>query len=261
MVIKWIEDYYSTNLKEKVTVYGIASDRQRDTGLARARFTWAFTSSAFRAGLVDINIYERELISSFNSLDFAQDPEALCDKADAEIALNSSIRDQITVLLQSRDLASLHSMRWRYLSLALEDLSAASKLSNAQNLGRVHSRRGDCEVLRYQLGQELTRYDHAFRSTSILLKNAETYYRGAAGCFRSEGASEEEREAIIKEAIVAGLSGDVQKFQLVFREAKEGTSDLRVIIADMEDEGLLSQENTALIASSFLEHHETSRSS
>jgi tetratricopeptide (TPR) repeat protein len=260
-LIKWIEDYYSTNLKEKVTVYGAASGRQRDTGLARARFTWAFANSAFRAGLVDINTYERELVSSFTSLDFAQDPEALCDKADAEIAVNSSIKDQLSILRQSRDLPSLNNMRWRYLSLALEDLSAASKLANAQNLGRVHSRRGDCEALRYQLGQELTRHGHAFRSTSVLLKNAETYYRGAAGFFRSEGASEEEREAITKEAIVAGLLGDVEKLQPIFREAKEGKSDLRVTIADMEDEGLLSQENAALIASSFRENHETSRSS
>lgn len=246
-----IEGYYSSNLKDKVMVYGGASARQSETWLARSRFTCALTDAAFRLGLVDVSRYERELSSSFTWPDFATDPQALCDKADAEVALSSSIGVQLPMLLQSRDLASLNDIRWRSLSLALDDLTAASKIPNVQNLARVHLRRGDCEVLRYQLGQEPTRYDRAFRSASVLIKNAATYYRGAAGFSRSEGATEEEREAIMKEAIAESLSGDLEKIQRIGREKEKTGTALFEIVEDMEEEGLLSNEDAVSITELF----------
>lgn len=250
---KRLEEYYSSNLKDKVMVYAGASARQRETWLTRGRFTCALTDAAFRLGLVDITSYERELISTFASLDFSKDPQALCDKADAEVALNLSIGLQLSVLLQSQDLASLNGMRWRILTSALDDLTAASKMKipNVHNLAGIHLRRGDCELLRYQLGQEPTRYDRAVRSTTVLIKNAGTYYRGAAGFFRNEGATEEEREAIMKEAIAGILSGSSEQLQRIVREREEPESALMEMVEDMKEEGLLSNENVASITELF----------
>lgn len=242
-----IEGYYSGTLKDKVMVYGGASARQSETWLARSRFICALTDAAFRLDLVDVSHYERELGSSFTWPGFATDPQALCDKADAEIAFSSSIGVRLPTLLQSRDLASLNSTRWRILSLALDDLTAASKIPSVHNLARVHLRRGDCELLRYQLGQKPMQYDRAFRSASVLIKNAGTYYRGAEGYYRSEGAADEEREAIMKNAIVESISGDMEKLQLILSERKMPGTALLEIIEEMEEEGLLSNEETVSI--------------
>ena len=240
--IQRIEEYYSGNLKDKVMLYGDASGRQHETWLAKARFTCTLNDAAFRLGLVDITGYERELRSSFTWPGLANDPRALCDKADAEVALSSSIGVQLSMLLQSQNLESLNSLRWRYLSFALDDLAAAAKIPNVQNLARVHLRRGDCELLRYQLGREPTCYDRAFRSASVLIKNAGTYYRGAAGLSRSQGEPDEEREATMKEAIAAGLSGDLDKLQGNLRGGGEEAKRAALLetVEDMKEEGLLS---------------------
>lgn len=245
--VRWIEEYYSSNLKDKIMIFAAASARQSDTWLVRSRFICALTDVAFRLGLADVSSYEKELSSSFSWPDFATDPQALCDKADAEVAFSSSIGVCLPMLIQLQDLESLNGIRWRSLSLALNDLTTASKISNVHNLARVHLRRGDCELLRYQLGQEPTRYDRAFRSASVLIKNAGTYYRGAAGYSRIEAAPEEEREAIIKDAIAASLSGDLKKLQHILSKREIPRTALLEIVEEMKEEGLLSNGDTVSI--------------
>ena len=242
-----IEAYYSSTLKDKVLVCGGASARQNEVWLARSRFICALTDAAFRLGLVDVSSYETELRSSFTWPDFATNPRALCEKADAEVAFSSSIGAQLSILLQLRDLASLSDIRWRSLSLALNDLNSASKIPNVNNLARVHLRRGDCELLRYQLGQEPTRYDRALRSGSLLVKNAGTYYRGAAGYSRIEGASEDEREAIMKDAIAASLSGEYEKLHHILSKREMPGVALFEIAEEMKEEGLLSSQDIVSI--------------
>lgn len=243
---QWVKEYYDGNLRDKIMVYTGASERKRETLLARARFTSALTDVAFRLALIDITTYERELNTFFSFFDVADNPQALCDKADAEITLSSSIGIQLPLLLQSQDLASLNGMRWKYLSLALDDLTTAAKLPDVQNVARVHLRRGDCEMLRYQLGQAPTHYDRAFKSASVLIMNAGTYYRGAAGF--SKGSIEDEREAIIKEAIIRSLSGDMDKLEPIRRGSEEVKSALAEVVAEMKEEGLLSNEAATAIA-------------
>ena len=245
--VRWIEEYYSSNLKDKIMVFAAASARESETWLVRSRFTCALADVSFRLGIVDVSRYEKELRSSFTWPDFATDPRALCDKADAEVAFSSSIGFCLPVLLQSQDLAGLNGIRWRSLNSALNDLTTASKISNVHNLARVHLRRGDCELLRYQLGQDPYHYDRAFRSASVLLKNAGTYYRGAAGYSRIEAAPEEEREAIIKDAIAASLSGDSEKLQNIISKREMPRTALLENVEEMKEEGLLSNEDIVSI--------------
>lgn len=247
--VRWIEEYYSSNLKDKTMVFAAASARQSETWLVRSRFTCALADVSFRLSVVDVSSYEKELRSSFTwpDFDFATDPRALCDKADAEVAFSSSIGFCLPVLLQSQDLASLNGIRWRSLSSALDDLTTASKISKVHNLARVHLRRGDCELLRYQLGQDPTRYDRAIQSASILIKNAGTYYRGAAGYARIEAAPEEEREAIIKDAIVASFSGNSEKLKNIISKREMPGAAVLEHVEEMTEEGILSNEDSVSI--------------
>lgn len=245
--ISWIEEYYSSSLNDKIMIYAGASARQNEIWLVRSRFVCARTDAAFRLGLVDISSYENEISSSFTWPNFATDPRALCDKADAEVAFSSSIGVRLPMLLQLRDMESLNVLRWKSLSLALNNLTTASEIPNVHNLARVHLRRGDCELLRYQLGQEPMRYDRALRSASVLIKNAGTYYRGAAGYSRSEGAPEEECEAIMKDAIAACLSGDSSKVQQILSKRELPGTALLELVEEMKEEGLLSNEDTVSI--------------
>lgn len=114
--------------------------------------------------------------------------------------------------MQESDAAS-NVVRWKHLTRALDSLTAASKLPSAKNLPRIHFRRGDCEMHRRSLGSAPSAYDIAVKSAPTLLKNAEIFYRGAAKVANVEATHEEEVEASTKEAVVAGLSGSLNRLQ------------------------------------------------
>ena len=91
---------------------------------------------------------------------------------------------------------------WTHITTALDSLTAASKLRDAQNLSRIHLRRGDCELLRLSLGEQPLKYELAIKSATILLQNAGLYYRMAGRQAGSDGAGakEEGQEAYVKGA-------------------------------------------------------------
>ena len=237
--LAWIEEYYRTELQGKIDSYTNETDRKHEVALSKANFISSISDAAFRAGKLDRLTYERELTAAFShhDLDLNKDPQGLCDKADAHLSFNSSIQQEEQ---QANDLAQTGSICWKHITKALDSLTAASKLPDAQNLPRIHLRRGDCELLRLHLGEEPLRYDLAIKSASTLLKNAEVYFRGAAALARSsEDAAEELKEAEIKEAIVMALADDSQKLSLLI---KAQWKEIGAIITEMKDEGLLGDE-------------------
>jgi hypothetical protein len=109
------------------------------------------------------------------------------------------------------------SHRWKALSLALQSFTSASKLPETElsplfNLPKIHLKRGDCEVLRFQLGQSDGRgevYEPAVTNAPVLLKNAAKFYAGAeANARHLAGLDDEVSEAVFKGAMVKGLQGD-----------------------------------------------------
>lgn len=69
---------------------------------------------------------------------------------------------------------------------------------------------------------------------ATLLRNAQTYYRGAAALARREGSGDEERDGTCKEAIAAAIEGQKEKLaQLKSTAPKE----LLVVAEDMVEEG------------------------
>ena len=240
----WIEEYFSNMLKEKVELLATNTNKAQEAALAKAKFITAFADVSFHHGQLDMLEYERELTAAFGpTLDLARSAPGLCDRADAEITFQTSIGAPETMAHSSAaDIARLNGIRWKHITRALEDLTAASKLPDAENLPRIHLRRGDCELLRYRLGRGSNPYEPAEKSSRTLIMNAEIYYRGASGLARNTGAEAEQQEASIKEAIVARVSGNGDRLKVLFRTQKQAVCET---IEDMREESLLSSEDIA----------------
>jgi hypothetical protein len=239
--LRWIEKYYRM-LKEKLTCLR-DTERVQEECLANAKFMAAFADASFRRGQLDILEYERKLAAAFDaSLDLTNHPEGLCDQADAEITFNTSIRvsAQLSTQLSETDSTRLNEIRWGHITKALDGLTAASKLPNAENLPRIYLRRGDCELLRYRLGHGPHPHGIAAKSAPTLLKNAEVYYRGAAGFARHAGVDEEEWEALVKEAVAASLAGNSMKLQGLWKAKEKAVLE---IVMEMQEENLLYGED------------------
>ena len=231
-------------------LYVDGSSRRHEAALAQAKFTCALSDAAFRGGRLDLPTYEKELNAAFTTqdLDMSNDPHSLCDKADAELAFTASVQNALQHV-QATELAQISSICWKHITKALDSLTTASKLPNAQNLPRIHLRRGDCELLRLHLGDAPQNYDLAIKSAPILLKNAEVYFRGAAILAKKDaGTEEEQKEAEVKQSIVAGLAGDTEKLSLLVRTGRDLVES---IAEEMRDDGLLGEESLKKIGSMF----------
>lgn len=248
--LDWIEEYYRATIRETIDFYGLSTDATRNEEIAHktANFACALSDAGFRGGHLDLATYERELSAAFDQvLSLAINPQALCDQADAELAFNAGIQALLPNLLNSdsqHSLAQLKSLRWRHISRALDALTAASKLPDVENLPRIHLRRGDCELFRHRLSEssaEDQAYDTALKSAKTLVKNAETYYRGAGALARHDGAIDEEREAAVKEAVTWALMG--QGGDRLAGLWRKDADWVRKVVREMLDEDLLSEQS------------------
>ena len=235
-------------LDDKIPSYVENGNRQAEVLLVKANFASAFADSSFRSGHLDMLTYEQELSKAFGQdPSISTSPQGLCDRADALMTFLASV-------LASLDMASLqpdetnhwHETRWRHLTQALLDLTAASKLPQAQNLPRIHLRRGDCELLRYRLGDGPLPYGAAKKNSVTLLKNAQTYYRGAAGIAVTESSIDEEQEARVKEAVVAMIGGLDENIRGLI---KQNECNIGSTIEEMRGEGLLTDQDVSMIGS------------
>ena len=240
--LAWVEDYYRTTLKEKATIYLAGSTRHHEAGLAHAKFTCALSDAAFRGGQLGLPTYETELNMAFTNQDLclSSDPQSLCGKADAELAFHASVQAALQQA-QPIDMAHISSMCWKHITRALDSLTAASRLPGAQNLPRIHLRRGDCELLRLHLGEAPLNYSLATKSAPTLLKNAEVYFRSAANLAKGDtGTEEEQNEANVKQSIALGLVGDAGRLLLLVKNQKDL---VETITQEMRDEGLLGEQS------------------
>ena len=248
--LAWVEDYYRTTLKDRIASYVDGSSRYHEAALAQAKLTCALSDEAFRGGRLDLLTYEEELNAAFTSqhLDLSSDPPSLCDKADAELAFNASVQAAIPQA-QFTELGQISTICWKHITKALDSLTAALKLPNAQNLPRIHLRRGDCELLRWHLSDAPLNYDLAVKSAATLLKNAEVYFRGAANLAKRDAAAKEEQnEAEVKHSIVAGFAGDTEELSRLLKTRKEFVES---IAKEMKDDGLLGEESLQKIEKMF----------
>ena len=249
--LAWIEEYYRTELQGKIDSYNNKTYRKHEVALSKANFISSISDAAFRGGKLDRLTYERELNAAFShhDLDFNKDPQGLCDKADAYLSFNTSVQNAMQQA-QENEFVQIGSMCWRHITKALDSLTVASKLPNAQNLPRIHLQRGDCELLRLDLGEAPLHYDLAITSAATLLKNAEVYFRGAVALAKSNGdAVDEQKEAEVKEAIVMALADDPQRLSLLIKLQRDAAA---AIVEKIKDEGLLGDKAMQKLGTLFI---------
>lgn len=238
--IAWVEEYSYDLLRTKIPAYVEGTDRHHEVARARAQFLAALTEILYRSGRIDVETYQRELSSVFPpDLDLSKDPVGLCSKAEALTSFNSAIADNPPALNAEQASRSL-ALRWQSLSSALEALSAASKLATAENVPKIHLARGDAEMSRWQLGRPPWNYAMSRQNAATLLKNAQTYYRGAAALARRDGAAEQERDGSCKEALAAALAGDRTKLEQLRSAVPK---ELLTVAEDMVEDGLVMSTN------------------
>jgi hypothetical protein len=244
--LAWVEEYSYDLLRTKIAVYVEGTDRHHEVALARAQFLAALTEILYRSGRIDVDTYQRELGGAFASdLDLSSDPGGLCSKADALISFNSAIADN-PPMRSPEELSISVQLRWQSLTSALDALTVASKLGTAENIPKIHLARGDVETSRWRLGRPPWNYATAQENASTLLKNAQTYYRGAAALARRDGAAEEERDGSCKEALVAALAGDKTKLEQLKSAASK---ELLTVAEDMVEDGLLPSSDAETLLS------------
>lgn len=244
--VGWVQEYSSELVHSRLPAYAEGSDRQYEAALARAKFICALNDLLYRGGHTDIQTYQQEVGQVFGpELDVSADPDGLCGKADALISLNQALND---IPPSEDDEATENAMavRWKSLSTALDALTTATKLPDADNLPKIHLGRGDAEMHRWRLGRAPWNHPMAKQNSAMLLRNAQTYYRGAAALARREGAAEEERDGTCKEAIAAAIEGQTTKLDQL------KTTVLQQVVAvaqDMVEDGMVDgRELSALIS-------------
>ncbi|OJD11792.1 hypothetical protein AJ78_07505 [Emergomyces pasteurianus Ep9510] len=238
--LAWIEEYSADLLKEKVAAYVEGTDRQNEVALARAKFISTVADVSFRSGRIDFETYKNEVSMAFGDVqDLSANPGALCTQAESLVAFNSAIAD-CDQPENEETFNKLLTLRWQALSSALDSLTTATKLPQAENITKIHLARGDVEMYRWRLGGKPWSYKVSHENAPTLLKNAQTYYRGAAALARRDGSGEQDREGTAKEALAFALSGDMQRMEgLIARSEKE----LRQIAEDMVEDGLVLAED------------------
>ncbi|KAJ5698301.1 hypothetical protein N7462_000306 [Penicillium macrosclerotiorum] len=234
--VGWVQEYSSGLVQTRLPAYVEGSERQYEAGLARARFVCAMHEVLYRGGHTDVQTYKEEVGQAFGpELDVSADPEGLCHKAEALTSLNGALAD-VPPLEDPEAFKTALSVRWQSLSTALDALTAASKIPNADNLPKIHLARGDVEMHRWRLGR--APWDHAMAQQhgAVLIRNAQTYYRGAAALARRDGAVEEERDGSFKEAIAAAVEGQKTKLD----QLKEASLEqLMAVAQEMVEDGMV----------------------
>ena len=186
---------------------------------------------------MDIQTYAHVLEEAFRGLELGGNAEGLCDCAEALLAFNSSVR------VNGGGSADLDA-RWKALTSALENLTAATKIPDVENVANIHMLRGDVELLRWQLGRDdgNAGYEVARKNAGTLVRNAEKFYRGAkVSAQMREGMGIVGREAGIKEVLAADL-GKEEGLGVGLKELVkgEGGAAAREVLEDAVDEGLVT---------------------
>ncbi|KAE8351763.1 hypothetical protein BDV28DRAFT_13837 [Aspergillus coremiiformis] len=233
----WVEESSADLLQEKISAYVEGSNRHYEASLVRAKFTCALNEVLYRSARIDVETYQTEIARVFGpDLDLSANPEGLCSKADALTSFNTALTD----LPPSHDdevFTKSLMFRWQSLSDALDALTKASRLPDADNLPKIHIARGDVEMNRWRLSSPPWEYTVAQQNATMLLRNAQTYYRGAAALARRDGNADEERDGTCKEALAAALEGQKDKLRQLQATAFK---ELVVVAEDVVEDGWMS---------------------
>lgn len=233
-------------------------ERVLEVNLTKAGLRAAMADLMFRAGRIEVPSYKEILDDAFGFVSAtSSDPDPLCAKADALTAFNTALADT----LPTQDSSTL-TTRWTALSSALTDLTTASKAKVIGNTdpAKIHIARGDAEMGRYRLGYPRAEnevvYAPASQNRLLLLKNARTYYRGAAATAMASAGFAVPDQDVIREArgkecvcaVVMGERADGEKLA-----GMVGEDGIFGVVSEMLDDGLLGIEDLETLKAAGME--------
>ncbi len=241
--LAWVEENIH-DLENKIRVYVEGTNRELEVAVARANLICALADTIFHAGRIDLFTYDAELNRAFGThLDLSQHPHFLCDHAEALITLTTSVLHSLSLETgcAEDEKQSISTLLWQRLTTASLLLTSASKLPSAQNLANINIARGDVELRRLRLGA--APFDHAVarRNGATLVKNAETYYRGAVALAKNDVSADEEWKATVRLAIASAMAGEERKLA----ELKgRGRQDILTTVEEMVVDGIIDNESS-----------------
>lgn len=214
---------------------------QPEVALERAEFHAALTVADLKLGTATANDGLSRLQQAFETLDITTNVAVMCTYADSLV--------ELTTTAQNFSPTSAATTCWSTLSKAQDLYAAAVKINDAEakaRKARVYESRGDVELLRFNLATTPA----AGLSTAIqksaptLIKNAQTYYRGAMNLFRAEGdveaAVKVEVRGLIAAMLEGKLNGNIDQ-QIIAALGQKGEAG-RAVAMDMLRESLLPED-------------------
>lgn len=217
------------------------AQEEPEVALERAEFHAALTVADLKLGTATANDSLSRLQQAFESLDITTNVAVMCTYADSLV--------ELTTTSQNFSPTSAAATCWSTLSKAQDLYAAAVKINDAEakaRKARVYESRGDVELLRFNLATTPA----AGLSTAIqksaptLIKNAQTYYRGAMNLFRAEGdveaAAKVEVRGLIAAMLEGKLNGNIDQ-QIIAALGQKGEAG-KAVAMDMLRESLLPED-------------------
>jgi hypothetical protein len=139
-------------------------------------------------------------------------------------------------LSENGNFVECSKLRWSLLTVANQDLTVASSFKDDDNIVKIHLKKGDVELWRFQLGQAPRGLEVAAKNQAVLLKNAEKHYRGAVNLSTVAVAYDnEDVQAKVKEALAKALGGNSKALADAQKQFKEAGD----ILEEAVEEGLV----------------------
>ncbi|KAG2167552.1 hypothetical protein JADG_007291 [Aureobasidium aubasidani] len=217
------------------------AQEEPDVLLERAQFHAALTVADLKLGTASANDSLSRLQQAFEPLDTTANVAVMCTYADSLV--------ELTTTAQNFSPSSAATTCWSTLSKAQDLYAAAVKINDTEakeRKARVYESRGDVELLRFNLATTPAAGLSAAtqKSAPTLIKNAQTYYRGAMNLFRAEGDAEAagkvEVRGLIATMLEGKLNGNVGQ-QIVAALGQKGEAG-RAVAMDMLRESLLPED-------------------
>ncbi|KAE8440985.1 hypothetical protein EG329_006122 [Mollisiaceae sp. DMI_Dod_QoI] len=233
--VRRVVEYYKNPIKPVLERFSPnSSDRSLDIKLAIANYKCAAADLQYNAEQIDLGQYENIVNTAYN-FDMSKNPEAMCDAGESLVTFHAALA------YLSINCEPYLTQRWNSLSKAQEYFTSASKLPDAEHKEKIHTMRGDVEMLRFQLGQDSVGYAPAAKNKDTLLRNANKFYQGAMEISVQSGLHEASVEAQIKLLIVEAFGGKTEDLRLAEKVLKE----FRKVLSEAAADGVVTGQQLA----------------
>ncbi|CAG8949410.1 hypothetical protein HYFRA_00005039 [Hymenoscyphus fraxineus] len=241
-----VEQFATPELLQKLSMYASGTERELDAAVGQAGLVSSISETKYRVRVIEFRAYSAAVEEAWARLDLEKHVEGLCNRAESyTTASNTIFEGEAANSADPSIISEIAKLQWMLFSLAAQDVTAASKFRDDDNIGKIFLMRGDLELSRASLGRPPLDLELAQKNRGVLLGNAEKYYRGAKVLTSGGETQEENEEATIKEALAKGLLGDWKELEMA-RKTNVRTDEIlwQAVGERLVDEETLGAMNT-----------------